>query len=189
MIGIIHTLLFEYVQDHWGEHIHQQLCQRVGIQQPDFHMNIYYPDTQWKTSLGHAIALCGMSEDDFVWGFGRYSGEALVRMFSGFVHGASSVRDMITRQPRIHNTLASSFSTDERRQISDKFHLEEHPNHTVMHYISPNQLCTFYRSLATWSAEKFHEVIQISEPRCMKRGDAECEIHIRYLGKKDSAPS
>ncbi len=184
MIGIINTLLFEYVQDHWGEQIHQRLCERAGLSQPNFRMNVYYPDAEWKTLLGHAVTLCGIAEEDFVWAFGRYSGEALVRMFSGFVHGATGVRDVITRQPRIHNTLAASFTNDERRQISEKFRLEEHLTHTVMHYTSPNQLCTFYRSLATWAAEKFDEAIEISEPRCVKRGDAECEIHVHYLGKR-----
>ena len=49
-----------------------------------------------------------------------------------------------------------------------------------MHYVSGNHMCTYYRSLATWVGTHFGEEVHIDEPRCMKRGDHECQIHVRF---------
>ncbi|MCU0466080.1 MAG: heme NO-binding domain-containing protein [Anaerolineae bacterium] len=185
MIGMIDRLLFEFVHDHWGSEAEAKMRAATATEGQDFRGDVYYPDTQWKTNLKAAMDITQLDEEALIWAFGHYSGVALTSMYSGFITGAMTARDIITRQPRIHNTLASSFNTEaERQKVNEKFRLEEFANHTVMHYQSSNQLCTFYRSLAQWVADHFNETIEVTEPNCLKRGDHECEIHIRYLGKK-----
>lgn len=188
MIGLINRLLFDYVESKWGAGMCEQIRTETGVKHAEFRMDVYYPDTEWQAVYTKAIELSKMSQDEMEWEFGIFSGNALTSQFSGFMAGATSAREMITRQPRIHNTLAMAFhDSAERAKINEKFHLEEFPDHTVMHYSSANKLCVFYRSLAQWVADHYGENIEITETKCMKRGDEECEIHIRYLGKKEAA--
>lgn len=102
--------------------------------------------------------------------------------FSGFFRGAKGARDMIARQPVIHNNLASGLSEDARRRVSDKFRLEDKGDTLVMHYSSPNQHCTLYIGLATWVAQHYGEALEIRHDRCMKKGADECEIVLRFPG-------
>jgi len=185
MIGVINRLMFDFVEQNWGSEMSARFRKESQSENVDFRMDVYYPDVEWQQQLDVAIRLTGLDKEALVWAFGRYSGEVLTRQFSGFITGATSARDVITRQPRIHNTLALSFTEEaHRKTINEKFRLEEFPDHTVVHYVSPNKLCAFYRSLAQWVADSFNETIEIIEPVCMHRGDHECEIHVRYLGKK-----
>lgn len=185
MIGVINKLLFDFIEQNWGEEMSLRLKKESETPHTDFRMDVYYPDAEWQKQLAAAVKLTGMDSESLVWAFGRYSGEVLTRQFSGFISGATSARDVITRQPRIHNTLALSFADKtHQKTINEKFRLDELADRTVVHYVSPNQLCAFYRSLAQWVADLFGEEIEIIEPKCMHRGDHECEIHVRYLGKK-----
>lgn len=187
MIGIINKLLFDFVEQNWGTEMRARLHTESQVSQTDFRMDVYYTDLEWQQQLATAIHLTGMDKEALVWAFGRYSGEVLTRQFSGFITGVTTAREVITRQPRIHNTLALSFADKtHQKTINEKFHLDELPDRTVVHYVSPNQLCAFYRSLAQWVADLFNEDIEIIEPKCMHRGDHECEIHVRYLGKKST---
>jgi hypothetical protein len=104
---------------------------------------------------------------------------------AGFFKGCTSTRDFLKMQPNIHNMMASSVrDAAAKRQIMDKFRLEEVDGETVTHYVSPNRHCTLYRGLAEWVAEYYRERIEIQEPRCQKRGDPECEIHVKHLGAR-----
>jgi hypothetical protein len=182
LIGVIPNILVDMVQQNWGREMVERIHAEAGIDHTDYHLDVYYPEEEWERLYAKTIELVDMDRDEFEWAFGRYSGEYLKRQFGGFMKGANHARDMITRQPRIHNTLAMSFrDTGTRDAINQKFRLEEFEDHTVMHYNSPNHLCTYYRALADWVAEQYETPIEIEEPLCMKRGDHECEIHVRYL--------
>ncbi|MCU0475577.1 MAG: heme NO-binding domain-containing protein [Anaerolineae bacterium] len=184
MIGIINKLLFEFVGHQWGAETEGKLRAETGTQMVEFRMDTYYPDTEWQAQLAAALRVTGQAEEAFVWDFGHYCGVELLKGFSGFVRGVTTTREVITRQPRIHNTLSSTFAREDRDRINEKFRLAELSDRTIMHYQSPNRLCTLYRSIAQWVADEFGDTIVIEEPRCQKRGDAECEIHIIYKGKK-----
>lgn len=182
MIGVIPNILVEFVTQNWGREMVERIHKEAGIDHTDYHINVYYPEDVWKSLYDKTTELVPMDREEFEWAFGRYSGEYLKRQFGGFMKGATHARDMITRQPRIHNTLAMSFhDSDTRDAINQKFRLEEFGDHTVMHYGSSNHMCTYYRALAEWVAEQYGTPITIEEPLCMKRGDHECEIHVKYL--------
>lgn len=188
MIGLINRLLFDFVESKWGTEMCDQIRAETGVNHPEFRMDVYYPDSEWQAIYSKAIELSKMSQDELEWEFGIFSGEALTNQFAGFMAGVTTAREMITRQPRVHNTLAMAFHDAEARaKINEKFHLVESDDSTIMHYSSPNKLCVFYKSLAQWVADHFNENIEITETTCMKHGNHECEIHVRYLGKKAAA--
>lgn len=187
MIGLIPALLFDFVEKNWDASMVSKIKHQAGVSEnKEFRLDTYYPDEEWRSLFKAAVTILKMDPDEVEIAFARYCGEDLVIRFSGFLKGANSARDVITRQPKIHNFIGSSVQDVQSRQaISDKFRLEDRPDETIMHYVSSNQLCLFYQGLAQWVADYFNETIQMSEPHCLKRGAAECEIHVKYLGKKE----
>ncbi len=49
-----------------------------------------------------------------------------------------------------------------------------------MHYRSPNQLCGLYTATARWIINHYGDDASIEETKCLKQGDSECEIRIRW---------
>jgi hypothetical protein len=92
-----------------------------------------------------------------------------------------TARAFLERQPAIHNSFATGARDPAtRKAIADKFDMEKRAGELVVHYRSPNRLCGLYIALAGWIIRHYGEQAQITETRCMKRGDPACEVHVRW---------
>ena len=186
MVGVIHQLFFAFLEKNFGAPAVAEVKRRAGLTAgADFRMDAAYPDDEWRRLLGAAVELSGLDAEQAELAFARYCGEELSVRMAGFFKGCSTTREFLKLQPTIHNMMASSVQdAAAKRKITDKFRLEESNGETVTHYTSPNRHCTLYRGLAEWVAEYYRERIEIQEPRCQKRGDPECEIHVKHLGAR-----
>jgi len=91
-------------------------------------------------------------------------------------------REFLELQPEIHNTFAHGLQRPvDREAVRDKFRLEKLPDELVVHYRSPNRLCEMYKAIARHVFRHYQETATIDESRCMLRGDAECELRIRWM--------
>lgn len=185
MIGVISSLLVEYLDLKHGAQVVDQLrAQMPADHDHRYRIDAYYDESAWQEVYAKAIELVGQDRETFEWDFGIYSGIRLVGEYPTFVQGCTGARDMLLRQPKIHNAIGQSLmDSTVRRAVDMKFNLEPLPDKVIMHYRSPNKMCTYYRSLATWVGDHFGEDTEIHEPRCLKRGDSECEIHVRFTPK------
>jgi predicted hydrocarbon binding protein len=184
MVGVIHQLFFAFVEKNYGAASVDEVKRRAGVAAgQEFRMDAAYPDDEWRRLLGAALELSGLDAEQVELAFGRYCGEELSKRMGAFFKRCNSTRELMKLQPSIHNMMASSVRDPAmKRQITDKFRLEEVNGETITRYTSPNRHCTLYRGLAEWVAGYYRERIEIHEPRCQKRGDPECEIHVKHLG-------
>lgn len=91
-------------------------------------------------------------------------------------------REFLEMQPEIHNTFAVGLQRPEQRDaVRDKFRLEKLDDELVVHYRSPNRMCDIYKAIAQRVFQHYHDKANIDEPRCMKRGNDECELRIRWI--------
>jgi Haem-NO-binding len=186
MVGVIHQLFFEFVETKFGAAAVDEVKRRAGVAAgEEYRMDAAYPDDEWRRLLGAALEVSGLDADQAELAFGRFCGEQLSVRMAGFFNTCTSTREFLKLQPSIHNMMASSLrDAATKRQITDKFRLEDVNGETITRYVSPNRHCTLYRGLAEWVAEYYRERIEIHEPRCQKRGDPECEIHVKHLGPR-----
>jgi hypothetical protein len=69
---------------------------------------------------------------------------------------------------------------EDRDAVREKFRLEKLPDVLVVHYRSPNRFCAMYKAIARLVFRHYGEKAIIDEPRCVLRGDDECEMRIRW---------
>ncbi len=181
MVGLICDLLLNFVERNCGAGAVAEVRRRAGIpEERVFRMDTVYEDEEFQRLFAATAERVGLAGDALEASFARYAGEDLKLRFPGFWAGATSTREMLLRQPRIHNAMTSSArDTTMRARILDKFRVTPAPDGVVLQYSSPNQLCVFYRHMVGWLAEQFGEVAETDERRCVKRGAALCEIHVR----------
>ncbi len=184
MVGVIHQLFFEFVEKNFGKAATEQVKLKAGLPaSQEYRMDAAYSDDEWRKLVGAGVELSGLNAEKVELAFARFCGEALSQRMAGFFKSCKNTREFLKQQPMIHNIMASSLRDAEaKRKITDKFRTEEVNGETVTHYVSPNRHCVLYRGLAEWVAEYYGERIEVREPRCQKRGDSECEIHVKHLG-------
>ena len=94
---------------------------------------------------------------------------------------SKSAREFLQRQPKIHNGFATGVRDQKAGQaINDKFEIEHIEDGITVHYRSPNQLCGLYMALARCLMKHYGDEAAIEETKCLKQGDSECEIRIRW---------
>lgn len=182
MVGLIQKVLFDLLAEHGGAAAVAEVRRRAGVPEDRrFRLDEVYPDDEWQRLLAAAGAVLGKSQDEIERIYAGFFGRDSLRRWPVWFEMSATARQFLERQQTIHNTFATGMrDPGARANIRDKFRLESRDHELITHYRSPNQLCGLYKALAQWVLDHYREEAQIEETRCTKRGDAECEIHIRW---------
>src|SRR5262249_30622187 len=144
-----------------------------------FRLGEVYSDEEWQRLLAAACDVLQMAEEQTMEAYADVFGRDAMTRFSTWFEMSSNSREFLERQITIHNVFASGVPDPAaRKAVVDKFRIEKFEDKIVTHYRSPNKLCTMYKALARWMFRHYGDHAAIEEPRCMKKGDAECEIHV-----------
>lgn len=182
MVGLIQKVLHDLALQRGGAQAVARIYEAAGVP-PDrnFRIDTVYPDDEWQRLLVAACEVLQLGPEAFENAYAEQFGSDALRRWPAWFKMSRSARELLERQPIIHNTFATGVrDPDARRDIRDKFRLEQRPDELVTHYRSPNELCGLYKALARWVLRHYGESATIDEPLCLKRGDPECEIHIRW---------
>jgi hypothetical protein len=162
-------------QRHGGEAIAQTLAEAGLPADRVYRLNDPYSDDEAQR-LFSAAARRIAAEDIAA----AFFSDTLVR-FPKWFEMCKTSREFLEMQPEIHNTFAYGLQRPEDRQaVREKFRLQKLEDELVVHYRSPNRLCDMYKAIAQHVFQHYREKASIDEPRCMKRGDMECELRIRW---------
>lgn len=182
MVGLIPKVLLDLAVALGGEQAAAAIRERAGVPpERRYRLGDVYADDEWQRLLAAACLVFDLPQDRLEQVYAAHFLADAVRRWPVWFQMSSSARQFLERQPTIHNTFATGARDPAtRRGIEDKFRLEARPNEIIAHYRSPNLLCGLYRALAQAVLDHYGERAAIDEPRCLKRGDAECEIHVRW---------
>ena len=176
MLGYPLKLLLNAIERRHGSEAASQMLAEAGIPRDRiYRLNEPYDDSE-ATRLT-AAALERISLEDIAEAF---FADTLVR-FPTWFEMCKTSREFLEMQPVIHNTFAHGLQRPEERDaVRDKFRLEKLTDELVVHYRSPHRLCDMYRAIAQHVFQHYGDTATIEEPKCMKRGDGECELRIRW---------
>ena len=180
MLGLIPKVLIEWVAGAYGDEKALEIKSRAGCH-PDseFRINEVYDDELWRRLVVAGLEALNCSADELEEGYARYFLLDAQKRWPRWFEMSQSARDFLERHPAVHNNFASGVRDPESRaRITDKFRVEKRDDRLVTHYRSPNRHCHLYESLAREVLRLYGERAAIEHRRCVKRGDAECEIHI-----------
>jgi hypothetical protein len=182
MLGLIPKILLDLTHARAGPRGASEVRRRAGVpEEKRYRLDAVYPDEEWQRLLRAACEVLNLSQDDFEVEFADFFGRDSVLRWPTWFKMSLNARELLERQQTIHNAFATGVRDPEaRRGIQDKFRLDRLDREIVSHYRSPNQLCGFYKALARWVLNYYHEDATVEETRCLKRGDSECQIHIRW---------
>ena len=177
MLGYPLRLLLNAIERHHGQAAVLETLAEAGFPADcQFRLNEPYPDSEAQRLT--AAAMHRITVDDIAEAFFQ---DTVTRFPTWFAMCKTS-RQFLEMQPEIHNTFAVGLQRPEEREaVRDKFRLEKLANELVVHYRSPNRLCEMYKAIAQHVFRHYQDEARIDEPKCMKRGDDECELRIRWM--------
>ena len=182
MLGYPFRPMLQAVEAKGGPAAVAEVKRRAGLP-PDrtYRMSETYSDEEFQRVLaaaGDVLALqvaetCEFWADAFL--------KDTQKRFPVWYEMCANSRALLEYHPQIHNGFAASLQDPKVSQaVTEKFRLEKLERELIVHYRSPNRLCMLYRALARRVIAYYGDEASIEEPRCVYRGDAECEFHIRW---------
>lgn len=182
MVGLIQKLLLDLVESARGAETVREVKRRAGVpEEKEFRIDEVYDDAEWRRLLGATCEVLNLTPERAEETFADFFCKDSMKRWPMWFDMSKNAREFLVRQPKIHNGFATGVqNTEDQRAIDDKFHLEKRNGGLVMHYSSPNRLCGLYAALARWIIKHYGDDASVQEARCLKKGDSECEIHIRW---------
>jgi len=176
VLGYPLKTLLKAIERHHGHEAVVQTLEEAGLPADRaYRLNESYADSEAQRLT--AAASRRLSVEDIAEAFFK---DTLMR-FPTWYEMCKTSREFLEMQPKIHNTFAVGLQRPEERDaVRDKFHIEKVDDELVVHYRSPNRLCDIYKAIARYVFEHYQDKATIEEPRCMKRGDTDCEMRIRW---------
>lgn len=176
MLGYPLKLVLNLIEEKHGRDGVVRTLAEAGIPADrTYRLNEVYSDSEAQRLT--AAAFRHLSLDDIAAAFFK---DTLAR-FPTWFDMCKTSRAFLEMQPEIHNTFAHGLQRPEERDaVRDKFRLEKLEDELVVHYRSPNRMCGMYKAIAQYVFDHYKETATIDEPRCMDRGDDECEVRIRW---------
>ena len=182
MVGLIPKLLLDLVEAEADEDAVAEVKRRARVPQDMiYRLDRAYDDEEWRRLLAATCEVLQLTPEQAETVFADYFCEDCFQRWPAWFEMSSSSREYLERQPKIHTGFATGIEDPEARKcVIDKFHLEKLDQEVVVYYRSPNQLCGLYRAVARRIIDHYGDEATIEETRCLKRGDTECEIHVRW---------
>jgi len=178
MHGIIFAELKKYAQARHGDDAWKVLLQTAGLPSTTLYLPIReYPDADAAAIVGAASQVTGVPAGDIMEDFGRFIAPDLLAMYRALVKPEWRTLEFLENtEETIHRVVRIKDKAAKPPEIRCE---RVSPAEVVIHYASHRKMCSVARGIARGVADHYGEKIDISEPSCMLRGDAECHIHVR----------
>lgn len=171
MIGWVHMVLMEFLENVGGPELRQEALRAAGLPaDATFRMDRSYADAECLALLDHSARLSGLTDAEFHRGYGQHFMARAKAEFPAFFPEGGSSRDMLARHPRIHGTFAASLTSDSARaDVVRKFEVTGDPDVLHVTYSSPNRLCQLYIGMVEATGDLFGETVSCKVVACRKQ--------------------
>ena len=182
MVGLVPKILLDLIDSTAGVEGVRRVKDLAGVARDKaYRLGEVYEDAEWRRLLESAYRVLDLSPEEAEIAYADVFFKDAQKRWPMWFEMSKTAREFIERQPAIHNNFATAVQDPEaRKNINDKFSIDRLENELVTHSRSENKLCGLYKALARWILDHYGDTATIEETRCLKQGDPECEIHIRW---------
>lgn len=182
MVGLMPNVLTRLILATAGKDQLAEIRRRAGIPvERKYDLNKVYPDEEWQRFYDATRCVLDLSHHQAEEACAEFFCRDALERWSVWFTMSRNSREMLVRQPAIHNTFSTGLQNPrDRAAMMDKFRLVETTDGLTTFYCSPNRLCGLYMALARWIVNYYGDCATIEEECCMKKGAAECKINIAW---------
>jgi hypothetical protein len=174
--GIIFNLLEEVVTQQLGEDTWDALLDAADLDGAYTSLGSY-PDADLLALVAAASAALDKPADDVVRWFGVHAIPLLARKYPALFERHRATRPfLLTLNGIIHPEVRKLYPGAD----TPEFDVDDADQALVLGYQSKRRLCALAEGLIEGAAAHFGETVRIEHPVCMKRGDAQCRLALRF---------
>lgn len=180
MKGIIFNQLENMVTETLGLEAWDALLVQTELMTPNaiFVGPNTYPDEDLFALVATASRTTGTPAADLIRTFGRYLFPKLVASYPMFVRKDMNAKAFMMSVDRVIHVEVRKL--DAKAGLPEIAYEEPGPDQLTVLYRSPRGLCALAEGLIEGVGAHFGEVIEMTQPECKHRGDAQCRIECTF---------
>lgn len=179
MHGIIFSELRKYVEAKAGEGGWDAITAKAGLGTNLYTAFGQYPDSEVVALVNAASSITGRPVNAILEDFGEFIAPSLVGMYGHLLDRSWKTLDVLEHT---ENTVHAVVRVQNKGAAPPKLKINRlSREEAVLIYDSPRKMCAVAKGIARGVGKHFKENILISEPKCMNKGAAHCEIHFRTV--------
>jgi hypothetical protein len=174
--GIIFIEIGKFAQSRLGPQGWAKAIQAAGIPSRVYYRVAEYPDEEAFALVSALSAALHEPVPAVLEGLGEFIVPDLVRMSRYWVKPQWKTLDLIEHtEETIHETLRQEGSQTNPPRLRTR---RTGAREVVVSYDSPRRMCFLAKGIIAGLAKHYGESVTLTEPSCMHRGDASCELII-----------
>jgi Haem-NO-binding len=175
MKGVVFNLLEHVTTATYGEATWDDILEAADLDGAYTSLGSY-PDRHLAMLIDAVGDRTGRAPEEVVRWFGRSAIARLAGAYPAFFEPHRTTQDfLLTLNEIIHPEVRKLYPGAD---VPD-FGMVRTADGLTMVYESPRRMCSFATGLIEGAADYYGEQVSIVEPRCMKRGNDQCELQIR----------
>jgi hypothetical protein len=121
----------------------------------------------------------GLEADAILQDFGEFIVPDLVRLYRHIIDPEWKTLDLIEHtEQTIHRAVRRDHPAASLPQLKC---VRKAPDEVIIHYGSRRRMCGVAKGIVRGLAREYGEKVSLSEPTCMLKGGAECQIVVKRL--------
>jgi predicted hydrocarbon binding protein len=175
--GIIFIEIGKFAQSRLGPQAWLEAVRAAGIPSRIYYRVADYPDEEALALLSALSAALQEPVQAVLESLGEFIVPDLLKMSRYWIKPQWRTLDLIEHtEQTIHETLRQEGSQTDPPRLRCR---RTGPQEVVVTYDSPRRMCSLAKGIIAGVARHYGETITITEPHCMHRGDASCELIVR----------
>ena len=177
MNGLVLTEIGKFAEARLGAQVWHDAVRTAGIPQRIYYRVADYPDQEALALLSVLSSCLQQPLPSVLEGLGEFIVPDLIKIARFWIKPEWRTLDLIANTERtIHETLRHETSRTDPPRLRCR---RSGPQEVVVTYDSARRMCALARGIIAGVAAHYGESVTVTEPRCMLRGDAECELVVR----------
>ena len=179
MNGIIPIELRKFVETGLGKQAWPEIVRLAEVPPRVYVPVVDYPDQEVMALLSALSARTGDSLPVILEAVGEFMVPDLISMVPMLIRPGWKTLDVIANtEDAIHEVLRQAGTNTNPPELKCRW---SGPHEVVVTYMSSRKMCTLAKGIVKGIAKHYGEQATITEPSCMLRGDAACQLHIRVV--------
>lgn len=176
MNGIIPIEIRKFVETRLGKHVWSEIVSSAQAPPRVYVPVADYPDQEVIALLSAVAARTGDSLPALLESLGEFIVPDLIGMVPTLISPGWKTLDVIANtEDAIHEVLRQAGTNTNPPALECR---RAGSREVVITYVSPRKMCPLAKGIVQGIAKYFGEQATITEPSCMLRGDAACQLHI-----------
>ncbi len=179
MHGIFFMELYKYVNHKLGSDMWNRLQKESGTGPKIYTASAEYPDQEMADLISAISRMVEQPVFDVQEELGEFMARDLMDVYGPLINPEWKTLDLLENTGGLIHRGVQNMSPETRPPELRCTRMS--PNELKMIYTSPCKMCTLAKGLVKGFAKHYNEQVEVTEEKCMLKGDFACNISVKLL--------